>query len=271
MGTPVALGLSLLAAIAVLLLTARIVKALRGPGRRPRRGAADAADVLANAPGPSPYYRGGGPQIPGFTWSAGAGETTGAAILSSGDGAVLVLDFYNYALLAGPDALLVWHLAPVDSGPTAPVVLRLFALSNLEPLKGDLGTLCASMRQAKLPLVSASGPLCEFPMPTTVASECEKVTFPEQVAHLEELLILCHSSAVEESPPAKRSNLALLVARPRDGTYNLVPQDWFNFAKLDYSYQGVKRVARNPATGEVHGDGVRIEPFVLDPTLRNLA
>jgi len=80
---------------------------------------------------------------------------------------------------------------------------------------------------------------------------------------------LCHSSAVEESPPVDRSNLALLVAHPREGTYELFPQDWFNSARLDYGYQGVTRVARDPRTGRIHGEGTRISPFVLDDTLQN--
>jgi hypothetical protein len=80
---------------------------------------------------------------------------------------------------------------------------------------------------------------------------------------------LCHSSGVDDSSVADRSNLALLVARPSDGSYQLFPQDWFNHAGLDYSYQGVTRVARDRATGWIHGEGTRIDPFILDDTLRN--
>jgi hypothetical protein len=81
-------------------------------------------------------------------------------------------------------------------------------------------------------------------------------------------LILCHSSAIEESPRGERSNLALLVAKPRTGIYELYPQDWFNSAGLDYGYQWVTRVARDPKSGRIHGEGFRIRPFVLDDTLR---
>jgi hypothetical protein len=37
-----------------------------------------------------------------------------------------------------PDTLLVWHQRSVPTGPTAPVCLRGFRLSDLEPLEGDL-------------------------------------------------------------------------------------------------------------------------------------
>ena len=111
--------------------------------------------------------------------------------------------------------------------------------------------------------------MCECPIPTTVTGRLMRLKFPDQLRHIEELLILCHSSAVEASPTWEDNNLALLVARPSAGTYELFPQDWFNSANLDYSYQWVTRVARDPRTDRIHGDGIRISPFVLDDTLRN--
>jgi len=68
-----------------------------------------------------------------------------------------------------------------------------------------------------------------------------------------------------------RVDLALLVAHPRTSSYRLYSQDWFNSLDLDFGYQWVTRVARHPETGRVHGDGIRIHPFVLDDLLRGLA
>jgi hypothetical protein len=230
--------------------------------------------VLENAPGPSPWYLRRGnppPLVPGFKWEAAGetGQTAGAMVLAGPDGAVLILDFHNYVVLLDPGTLLVWHQPSVETGPTAPVVLRIFRLLELRPLEGDLETLCGSMRRGGVPFTSSVAPLCEFFIPTDVAGPQRDLTFPEQLRTLSELLILCHSSGVEESPTGDRSNLALLIARPSAGTYQLFPQDWFNYAKLDYTFQGVTRIARDAHTGRIHGEGVRIEPFVLDDTLRN--
>lgn len=227
--------------------------------------------VLDNAPGPSPWYlRGSSPRIPGFRWSP-AGEssqTAGATILSNRHGPVLILDFHNYVSCVDSETILVWHQRFVDSGPTPPVVMRIFRLADLRPVEGDLEALCESMRRAEAPFAASGRPLCECSIPTTVANERRELVFPKQLCHIEELLILCHSSGVEDSSTWERSNLALLVARPGDGTYQLFPQDWFNSAGLDYGYQWVTRVARDPRTGRIHGEGVRISPFVLDESLR---
>ena len=231
-------------------------------------------DVLEHAPGPSPWYlRSGKPAVPGFVcWEISESRpAAGAIVLAGRDGPVLILDFHNYVLLLDPDRLLIWHQrGGVDTGPTPPVVLRLFRVSELRPFEGDLERLCAWMRQAETPFASSGAPVFEFPIPTTVAGRQLQMVFPEELRDLTELLILCHSSGVEESPPPHRSNLALLVARPRDGTCQLFPQDWFNRARLDYTFQGVTRVARDPRTGRIHGEGFRIDPFVLDKTLRHV-
>ncbi len=58
-----------------------------------------------------------------------------------------------------------------------------------------------------------------------------------------------------------------------DAKRNLVsvfPQDWWNRADLDFGYQWVTRVARDPKTGKIVGEGIRIQPFVLDSSCREL-
>jgi len=229
-------------------------------------------DELQNAPGPSPWYlRTGKPAAPGFTWSdAGrSSQTAGAMVLTGDRGPILILDFHNYVLPLDSDTLLIWHQRATGTGPTAPVVLRIFRLPDLGMLEGDLEHLCGSMRRAGAPYVASAAPYGESAIPTTTIGQRLQLDFPDQLRDIDEVLILCHSSAIADSAAWDRSNLALLVARPREGAYELFPQDWFNDANLDYSYQGVTRVARDPQTGQIHGEGIRIDPFVLDKTLRN--
>jgi hypothetical protein len=190
-------------------------------------------------------------------------------LLTGNHGPVLILDFHNYVLPLDSDTLLVWHQCAVGTGTTAPVFLRIFRLPDLRPLEGDLEHLCASMRRIGAPFLTSAAPHSECPIPTTAVGQQLPLDFPDQLRHIGEILMLCHSSAIVDSAAWDRSNLALLVARPREGRYELFPQDWFNNANLDYGYQWVTRVARDPRTGQIHGEGIRIDPFVLDRTLRN--
>ncbi|MGA9673149.1 MAG: hypothetical protein WBQ94_28375 [Terracidiphilus sp.] len=106
---------------------------------------------------------------------------------------------------------------------------------------------------------------------TGVTGENISAVFPKELESIDELLILCNSSAISARDDGINANLALLVAKPKQSSYQLFPQDWFNSSDLDFGYQWVTRVARDIQTGRVRGEGFRIDPFELDDTLRNVA
>jgi hypothetical protein len=229
--------------------------------------------IPAATPGPSPWYlRGNAAPLPDCIWtdaSSDPKEAAGAMVLTGPRGAVLLLDFHNYVLSLGQDLFLIWHQRHTTDEPTtAPVVLRLFALADLSPLVGNLVELTATMRQEGASFVSAAPARWEISLSTTVIDHpCTLAAEPELSA-IDELLILCHSSAIAAAT-WERNNLALLVATPRQQRYQLYPQDWFNNGGFDYGYEWVTRVARDATTGRIHGEGIRIAPFVLDASLRN--
>lgn len=82
------------------------------------------------------------------------------------------------------------------------------------------------------------------------------------------MLLLCQSSAITPGPQFGHGNLALMLLNPASGTLQLYPLDWFNDGRVDLGYQWVTRVARDPKTGRIHGDGIRIGPFSLDESMR---
>ena len=59
-----------------------------------------------------------------------------------------------------------------------------------------------------------------------------------------------------------------LVLRPRANEYDVIPQDWWNESDADFGYQWITRVGRDPKSGRLVGDGIRIEPFKLDASGR---
>jgi hypothetical protein len=138
-------------------------------------------------------------------------------------------------------------------------------------LRGDIESLGARMDRSEEHLLAADEPEGSASLSTATSEDLRGLAFPEATRRLDELLILCASSLAGPYPGPERSDLALLLARPREGTARILPQDWFNAGGYDYGYQWVTRVARDPRTGRIHGDGIRIGPFVLDASLRRLA
>lgn len=224
--------------------------------------------------GPTPWYVDpGGLNMVGLACGAvGRGwGTAGVTAVSNPAGVVLLLDFHNYVLPLGGDAVVVWHQERVAGGPTAPVVLRTFSASELRPLRGRLGRHCRRMRRRGDSFVSHAPPSSEVRIPTTAVDEMGKASFPSLLEGLDELLVLCHSSGISESPGRSGSNLAVLRLAPRDGTFEFYPQDWYNNGSFNFEYQWVSRVERDPESGRIRGEGIRIPPFVLDGTNRSIA
>lgn len=228
-----------------------------------------AAALFKSPPGPSPWYlRGQAAGVRGYRWQD-AGEaadaTAGVVMLVRGTTPVLLLDFYNYVAGIGEGRLLVWHQPRDYKRSSPPIVLRVFRCADLPPLGANVSTQCKAMRKKHASFVAGVPPVVECEIPTTIVDRQRTFECPEEIRHLDELLLLCRSSGIGKP---FRGNLAMAVVRPADGTYQLFPQDWFNDGPWDYGYEWVTRVARNPKSGRIHGDGIRIGAFVLDKSLR---
>ena len=215
-------------------------------------------------PGPTPWYVDTSTQpLPGFAWQS-AGDS-GKILLVGRNGPVAILNFYNYVMALDQSSLLIWHQEAGDGispGPVRLLIIRPALLKALEDLDSKLE---AMSRTGPGPKVIMGGdPCAEIRLPTVGTNDGRRIVFPDQLQSIDELLILCQTA------PAL-NQLALLVANPKRSFYRLYPQDWFNHSDVDFGYQWVTRVARDPVTKQVHGDGIRIAPFVLADSLRQLS
>jgi hypothetical protein len=90
------------------------------------------------------------------------------------------------------------------------------------------------------------------------------VQLPEFLMSLDELLLLFQGTELTEM------NRCIMEIHPKDGWLRIYPQDWFNQSDCDFGYQWPTRVTRDPASGRIFGDGIRIGRFVLDETNRQV-
>lgn len=54
------------------------------------------------------------------------------------------------------------------------------------------------------------------------------------------------------------------MMKPSENMIEVLPMDWWNHGDYDYGYEWASKIARDPKTGNVVGEGVRILPFLLD-------
>lgn len=233
----------------------------------------DSIPLFNGVPGPSPWYLTPTTRtVPGFSWQS-AGTTSlsaGKALLVGPRGPVAILNYYNYVMMLDESSLLIWYQTFTKIAPTAPVRLLVIQPNSLSVLDSRLDSLYERMNAERLPLIIGGHTCAEMILSTVNVSDDLSSEFPAQLQTIDELLILCQTSAIGVPSGRQGSNLALLVAHPKQARYRLYPQDWFNSGALDYGYQWVTRVARNPRTGQVHGEGFRIDPFILDDSMRRL-
>lgn len=223
--------------------------------------------ITNSTPGPSPWYLRlpGAPCIAGFRWEERNGTGGTKTVLVGPQGPVAALGFQNYVKVLNPVTLLIWYQrSQRSSDPTYPVELLVLHPWEMKPLRGDLDFMAISPGQTPIALESVPFARCE--LDTTHADQILPAEFPKALQEVDEILILCDSSAISATGP----NLAMMVAKPKNSTIQLYPQDWFNHSNADFGYEWVTRVARDPRTGRIHGDGIRIAAFVLDETLRGV-
>jgi hypothetical protein len=82
---------------------------------------------------------------------------------------------------------------------------------------------------------------------------------PEAIRETRELFLLVNSARPPDSP-----RIHLWIVRPGAGTIEVLPQDWFNDRSFDFGYQWITRIARDPQSGQLVGEGIRLRPFALD-------
>jgi hypothetical protein len=233
--------------------------------------------ILRATPGPSPWYLcGRGPIIKtefgATSWeSAGDGPiTSGKTVLKGGRQNLAILDFQYWVSSFDKKLILAWH-QPYEAEKwrqTNPLTIHVFDPNLFSPFDLVEKT-CQSMKAEKQTIFHQGGEVLSFEIPTNVANEVRSLSFPEPISKIEELLIPCHSSGISYEK-GNCQNFGLLIARPSQGNFEIIPQDWFNTGNLDFGYQWVTQFARHPQTERVIGGGIRISNFLLSSNLRQI-
>lgn len=189
---------------------------------------------------------------------------------------MLLLDSENHPRLVLP--MYVWFqvlddgwillCVPRYRGGHGAVGIQLIRLDKLRRIT-DLDSRLSQIPEPTHPIFSIEEEFqTNFEFDTALSPGRHALDLPPNFLRVPEIYIISDNPFL----PAGRSicSYCIYVVNPDQGTVEVLAQDWFNEGDVDFGYQWITRVAREPTTGRLVGDGIRIDCFVLDETGRNL-
>ena len=146
--------------------------------------------------------------------------------------------------------------------------LALYATAALKPFEDIYEAAFALSDETGLYTVNGS-PAAMISIALDPAETASRVELPEQFLVYEEIIAVVKIPELYPRPEPHWDNSAILVIKPASKLLLLFPQDWFNKDEtLDIGYQWITRAVRDPRSGSIIGEGMRISRFVLDETNR---
>jgi hypothetical protein len=230
--------------------------------------------IAFTAPGPSPWSL----RPPSARLSTAEGEWTwgfydepglaGLSRLISPYGeSVLFLDFSFYVQLLPGDKLLIWHESgrqAQDRSATPGIAFTILTLSALIPFDAPQ-VKAKDIRTNKTKIGFQGGNPRFYVASTTLSEGTHPISTPPEFSGLPEVLVLADFGPADmASNHWDKMCRAIFAFDFKSQAVTVFPQNWFNDGKYDFGYQWISRVQREPATGQIVGQGVRLGEFRLD-------
>jgi hypothetical protein len=196
----------------------------------------------------------------------------GKVSLVSPDQIVLAIaDFECYVQAVAEHRLVVWRSEERGEGPELERWLNfeLYDADQLTPLD-NVEARCAELGRAKR-FCAHSGRLGSLVLTAAMTDGEHHLEIPEALQDLGVLHFLVHVTAESQLTSGfDQMRLCIWSLDTSSGLLTVVPQDWFNEGPYDFGYQWVTRVAQDPVTSQIVGEGIRLGLFRLDASARQV-
>jgi hypothetical protein len=162
---------------------------------------------------------------------------------------VLLVRTYGRALHANVGHVLLWGPRREQND----LLIETFDLSELRPID------VTAKSDAERVWTTTAEPIDRISIPAALPAGRAPGRYVVRTAStLGEVLMLA------EGPSTHEAATSIYAWTPATGTVDVMPQPWFNEAIADLGYEWITRVTRDPVSGHIFGDGIRIVPFELD-------
>ena len=225
-----------------------------------------------HAPGPAPWYI---PVFPNLEPTSDAGLSWRRAnlrhnpdecvvLLDSDKNLLVAVGIYSYAFVVNFETLLLWRA--YEQGDAAlKISFHLLALPALKPIR-DTAKASEQTQLRAAGIYYESTPIDLWTCSAAFSAGENIVLSPPSFQRCGEVLVLADLGKAASASPINIAVLAFDFGKQR---VTCLPQDWFNESDADFGYQWITRVWRDQK-GRLCGDGIRIDPFRLDGTGRQL-
>ncbi|HEY3929475.1 MAG TPA: hypothetical protein VGL89_13960 [Candidatus Koribacter sp.] len=143
--------------------------------------------------------------------------------------------------------------------------MAMFDADKLKPF--DFESVAGWFKQSTERIYSATEPVADFEFEGMLPQGTHAVEFPKEFHGIDEMQLVSSYPAKSKSEP----HAAIYVAYPQAALVEVLPQLWFTAETFDIGYQWISRIARDPVTHRLVGEGVRIGGFELTEDGCNLA
>jgi hypothetical protein len=161
---------------------------------------------------------------------------------------VLVARIYTRVLRPNESHVLLWGPRRRDGD----MLIETFAIN-------DLGAIADAATVEREPLWTAGAAATNhITIPQRLPAGRASDRYVADVGSAFEVLLLA------EGPAHREAATSIYVWQPATGAIDVIPLTWFREDTNDLGYEWITRVMRDPSTGHIFGDGIRVAPFELD-------
>lgn len=228
----------------------------------PELNAARLRELIKENVGPAPWYWQTFPSIRSlsgqrFVWTHQGDQGPLAYVVTLAleqepEKPRLALNTYCRPFLVPPHYLGIW--CPEGRN------LR-FACFDPDQLKAfELSEIAAWFKQSSDRIYAATPPLAESEVPVAFAAGTHKISVPQELATVEELIVPTSYKAMSHDDPA----FALFAVSLCAGLVEVLPQKWFTTAQYDVGPKWIARAVRDPESHRLIGECFGVGTFLLE-------
>jgi hypothetical protein len=213
--------------------------------------------IIDRLSGPAPWYWKSFPALDGFEWTYHGEEGPLAFVVTLNEPGkkndpVLALNTYCTPFRLPEGRLGIWC-------PEGRSMIRVVAFDPKQLKPFGVEEIVGWFQNSGDRMYSTVAPVADFEFSAELPEGTHELQVPPEFHGMEELGIIATRKAMSNEDPS----CAVLVLYPHAGLLQILPQTWFNANEFEAGKQWITRIARDPVSHRIIGDGVRISGFRL--------